>query len=236
MSAEHLSSDDLAFIEEISARFPENRIVDNFKDFLSLPPSFRPMTATYNSNYVLRRGWQRIGVSPRYVQRLNDHVETLDRMTALLPPEINKERCRHILRVHDMAEVITGDFTPHDDISKEDKSRLESLAIRIIFESRPEDIKAWEEYEGGETPEAQAAKDLDKLEIAFNSERLEILMPQLTNDLRQFRVNVKELLLTDWGIRIFNHLEETREKNRKLSKESRIVMAARSIGGPPAPL
>jgi len=236
MSEDILTPDDWAFIEEISARFPENRIAENFGAFLNTPPSFRPMTAQHKSNYVLRRGWQRIGVPLTYVQRLDDHIKTLDRMIALLPPGIDKERCRHILRVHDMAEVITGDFTPHDDISKEEKRRLERLAIRLIFQSRPEDIDAWEEYERGETPEARAAKDLDKLEIVFTSERLELLMPQLAIELDRFRMKVKELLLTDWGMKIFNHLEGTRERNGRFRKESRIKMAAHSIGGPPVPL
>jgi putative hydrolase of HD superfamily len=42
--------------------------------------------------------------------------------------------------VHDLAECIVGDITPHDGISKEEKNKRETQAIQQITSSIPKSI------------------------------------------------------------------------------------------------
>jgi putative hydrolase of HD superfamily len=74
--------------------------------------------------------------------------------------------------VHDLAEAIVGDITPHDNVSNEDKHAMERKAMedmaQTMLGSTPESLEIlalWEEYEAAETPEALAVKDIDKFEV-----------------------------------------------------------------------
>lgn len=65
-----------------------------------------------------------------------------------------------------------GDITPHCDVSKEEKQRLETEAIDKIQDmvGRSTDAASdiaglWQEYEAGASPEALLVKDFDKLEM-----------------------------------------------------------------------
>jgi putative hydrolase of HD superfamily len=73
--------------------------------------------------------------------------------------------------VHDLAESIVGDITPHAPVSKEEKYRLEKDGFKHLVELLGETEQAkemfelWEEYEESETKEALLVKDLDKFEV-----------------------------------------------------------------------
>lgn len=78
--------------------------------------------------------------------------------------------------IHDLAESITGDITPHDNISKEEKYNLEKDAMNTILShlssfpiSQMEFMNLWEEYNRDESNEAQFVKDIDKFEFAFQA-------------------------------------------------------------------
>lgn len=47
-------------------------------------------------------------------------------------PTIDINKILRMAIVHDLAESLVGDITPHDDVSKEDKNRLEEAAMRKI--------------------------------------------------------------------------------------------------------
>ncbi|KAJ3117548.1 hypothetical protein HDU96_006309 [Phlyctochytrium bullatum] len=89
-----------------------------------------------------------------------------------------RRRCIKMAIVHDLAEAIVGDITPHDNVSKEEKRRLEEEAMRDmvadIGEPGKEMLELWLQYEEGKSSEAIFVKDLDKLEMiiqAFEYER-----------------------------------------------------------------
>jgi putative hydrolases of HD superfamily len=85
--------------------------------------------------------------------------------------------------VHDMAESIVGDITPHDGVSKghsmqgrlmeEEKHRQEMEAMKHLVSLLPgpfapnakEMQTLFEEYEEGKTEEAIIVKDIDKYEL-----------------------------------------------------------------------
>jgi putative hydrolase of HD superfamily len=83
---------------------------------------------------------------------------------------VDRTRCLKMALVHDLAEGLTGDFTPYDPVSKEEKHRLEEAAFLQVVEplgaaAREEVLGLWREYEEGSSPEARVVKDLDKLEM-----------------------------------------------------------------------
>jgi putative hydrolases of HD superfamily len=39
--------------------------------------------------------------------------------------------------VHDLAESIVGDITPHDNVTKEEKRNMEEKAFKLIIEKLP---------------------------------------------------------------------------------------------------
>lgn len=70
------------------------------------------------------------------------------------------------------ARAQVGDITPHCNVSKEEKARLETEAIVKIQglvgagTAAAADISSlWHEYEAGSSPEALLVKDFDKLEM-----------------------------------------------------------------------
>lgn len=100
------------------------------------------------------------------------HSWSLSLLALLLEPELEGIDMAHLLKlivVHDLGEAIGGDIPAiHQDptVSKAAEERADLLTLLADL---PEDLRArltelWDEYEAGETPEAQMAKGLDKLE------------------------------------------------------------------------
>ena len=57
-------------------------------------------------------------------------------------PAVDKDKLMKICMVHDLAEAIVGDITPHDGVSKEEKRRLEEVlkhdigaVVFVMFQS-----------------------------------------------------------------------------------------------------
>ncbi|CAG8471805.1 12606_t:CDS:2 [Acaulospora colombiana] len=78
--------------------------------------------------------------------------------------------------VHDLAESLVGDITPFEGISKEEKHRRESEAMRHLcshlLENSPQSkeiFALWQEYEDATTNEAKFVKDIDKFEMILQA-------------------------------------------------------------------
>ena len=84
----------------------------------------------------------------------------------LAPNSLNKEHCLELALTHDLAEIYSGDYTPVDDISKEEKYRREYEGIcKLASElEKPELIDLFKEFEARETLEASFVYCLDKLD------------------------------------------------------------------------
>ena len=70
--------------------------------------------------------------------------------------------------IHDLPEVIVGDITPHDNISKQDKYTLENEAARTLFPA--ELYELWKEAQEGKSAESKYLKQLDKLDMGLQAE------------------------------------------------------------------
>ncbi|KAL8437193.1 hypothetical protein ACSSS7_001111 [Eimeria intestinalis] len=126
---------------------------------------------------VKRSGWLRF-IEASHAESVGDHSFGVAAHFIALPEEdlfvkgekADRARCMMMALVHDLAESIVGDLTPHDKVTATEKRRREKNALLQICSSlapeRSAEIQAlWEEYENGQTPEAQLVKDADKLEM-----------------------------------------------------------------------
>mmetsp|Transcript_53947 Transcript_53947/g.127485 ORF Transcript_53947/g.127485 Transcript_53947/m.127485 type:complete len:207 (-) Transcript_53947:211-831(-) len=126
-----------------------------------------------------RTGWVRCGVAKH--ESVADHSWRMGVLPMLLSDVkgIDATRCMKIGLVHDLAEALVGDITPHCGVTKEEKSKLEADAMARIRSSVGESavgeeiVSLWEEYEAGETAEARLMKDMDKFEMIVQAEDYE---------------------------------------------------------------
>jgi len=83
--------------------------------------------------------------------------------------QLDMIRVLKMLIVHDLVEIDAGDTFAYDERGHEDKYEREKAAARRIFGLLPDDqrqelIALWEEFEARETPEAQYAAAMDRLQ------------------------------------------------------------------------
>ena len=114
-----------------------------------------------------RAGWIRAGIAQP--ESVAAHSWGLSLLISLLAPKtLDLLRMHHMALAHDLPEVITGDITPHDGISKTDKKEREAKAAHSFLP--PHILNAWQEYEENKTPEAQFVHMLDKLDMALQAQ------------------------------------------------------------------
>lgn len=93
-------------------------------------------------------------------------------------PNFNKCRAYEMAMIHDVAELETGDITPVDGISVDEKHRLESEAMQHILGCFPDDVRhslhdIYCAYEDRECCESKFVKDCDKLDFMIYAFLLE---------------------------------------------------------------
>lgn len=151
-----------------------------------------------------RTGWVNVKV-PGRVESIADHMYRMAMLSLLSEEdeELDIAKCVQMAVVHDLAEALVGDITPHDGISKAQKQKLEEvrmskhvfflilLGIRAEFTLQdamhtmtqknldPNGAASrricalFEEYEQRSTKEARFVKDLDLLEMALQGSEYE---------------------------------------------------------------
>eukprot|EP00730_Choanoeca_flexa_P001603 TRINITY_DN10704_c0_g1_i5.p1 TRINITY_DN10704_c0_g1~~TRINITY_DN10704_c0_g1_i5.p1 ORF type:complete len:199 (+),score=29.90 TRINITY_DN10704_c0_g1_i5:112-708(+) len=131
-----------------------------------------------------RRGWLDFGVERP--ESVADHMHRMALLTFNLPDQvemiatpgelvpINLDRCVRMCLVHDLAEGLTGDLTPRDNVTKTDKQKLEQEGMATttadMDSQRRQGLMAvWQEYEDRSTAEAIVVKDLDMYEMCVQA-------------------------------------------------------------------
>ncbi|TGZ69715.1 hypothetical protein CRM22_003584 [Opisthorchis felineus] len=118
---------------------------------------------------TVRTGWTRYDINQP--ESVADHMYRMALMATVIPTSdqtgISVERLIKMTIVHDLAESVVGDITPHCNVSKEEKARRESNAMTDLCNLLPKDnaeevLNLWIEYNLGQTPEARLCKDFDK--------------------------------------------------------------------------
>ncbi|CAO3582033.1 unnamed protein product [Absidia cylindrospora] len=123
-----------------------------------------------NLKRTKRTGWIDNGINKP--ESIADHMHRMGIMAMLVDdPSLQRDKCIKMAIVHDLAEAVVGDITPHAGVSKQDKFTMEKNAM-IGFQDLLNDttmakeiVSLWQEYEDAQTPEALFVKDLDKFEM-----------------------------------------------------------------------
>lgn len=133
--------------------------------------------------HVKRTGWVICDIND--CESIAGHMYRMGIMTFLLteennPTNLDRFRCLQIALVHDLAECIVGDLTPHCGVTPEDKHRQEDEAMKLIAGltgiAGDRMYELYKEYENQTSPEARFAKDLDRYDMiqqAFEYEKRE---------------------------------------------------------------
>lgn len=117
-----------------------------------------------------RSGWLRKGITE--AESVADHSFGMALLALLLAPVgLDKEKCLKMAVLHDIQEAFVGDITPFDNISSEDKARMEIKAVKELAErlEYPELIEIFEEFEAQKSREARFMKDIDRLEAVLQA-------------------------------------------------------------------
>lgn len=121
-----------------------------------------------------RKGWK-IKAKIEHPESVADHSYCTAVMAMVLSDSQNldTEKIIKMALLHDLAEAITGDFTP-DEITKADKNIVENEAMFEIFSKLPENIAnkyktIWKEYCDNTSKESILLHDIDKLEMAIQA-------------------------------------------------------------------
>ncbi|KAG6580265.1 Hydrolase-HD superfamily protein [Phytophthora cinnamomi] len=127
-----------------------------------------------------RTGWVNNKVA--LPESVADHMYRMGMCCMLLDDAnetVNRSKCIKMAIVHDLAESLVGDITPHDGVAEEDKHRMEKEALDEICSTLGDtpsaaEIRAlWNEYEAGSTEEAKIVKDFDKFEMILQADDYE---------------------------------------------------------------
>ena len=127
-----------------------------------------------------RTGWVRSGIV--LPESDSDHMHRAAMCAMLIPEDtpVDRNRVIKMALTHDVCECIAGDYTPHCKITKEEKHRLERMALvelqAVLGASHPlgeELLDLWDEYEAGTSTEALYVKDIDKFEMILQANEYE---------------------------------------------------------------
>ncbi|KAG0163749.1 HD domain-containing protein 2 [Apophysomyces sp. BC1034] len=123
-----------------------------------------------NLKKTRRTGW--VDNNVKQPESIADHMHRMGIMAMLInDPNLQRDRCIKMAIVHDLAEAVVGDITPHAGVSKEDKFTMEKNAMdgfsKLLGNTdvAREIQELWQEYEDAKSPEALLVKDLDKFEM-----------------------------------------------------------------------
>ncbi|GAB9471796.1 Hydrolase-hd superfamily protein [Globisporangium polare] len=127
-----------------------------------------------------RTGW--VNNKVELPESVADHMYRMGMCCMLIDDSntaVNRSKCIKMAIVHDLAESLVGDITPHDGVAEEDKHRMEKDALEhicgVLGESQAatEIRELWSEYEAGSTEEAKIVKDFDKFEMILQADEYE---------------------------------------------------------------
>ncbi|MCB9989717.1 MAG: HD domain-containing protein [Rhodospirillales bacterium] len=186
------SEDDWAFINHLNGRFPHLR--EAFERAVALPPRERLEWAEAEIGNVLRSGYLVRGIPEDQVETVREHT---DDGRYLIQSWVQGKQLRREadtgFRFHDIIEAITWDFHWEDDITADEKGRVEMLSADVIFEHDPHNHRRyWDDYRLCRTEAARIEKDADKNQVLFRTLGYRSNFPHLKNRLDEFWNNLKD--------------------------------------------
>ena len=145
---------------------------------------------------VPRAGWVDVGI--QNPESVADHIfrTTILCMVYAKMDKLNQLKIMKMALIHDLPEAITGDVTPSRktvESNKKENAALIQILNLLPEKQRKEYQKSWNEYKKGETREAKAVKQLEKLELALQSREYE-KSKATDQSLKRFTESVKKTI------------------------------------------
>jgi len=125
---------------------------------------------------IPRSGWVEAGI--QRPESVADHIFRTSIICMLYSnlEGLDELKALRMALIHDLPEAITGDLTPlkktRGNRNEENRAMNQILSL-IPEEQRKEYLAIWNEYECGETREAKAVRQIDKLEMALQAKEYE---------------------------------------------------------------
>ena len=164
-----------------------------------------------NLKTIPRQGWID-KLSIKNPESVADHTYSMAIIGMILSDsqKYNTEKILKMILLHDLAESITGDFTPEQK-SKE-KIILEDKTFEKILKCLPENLQKqyrhlWEEYQKNDSKEANFVHQIDKLEMALQA-KIYLKQNKSLEELRTFFDSVQKEISEPNILKIFNQLLE----------------------------
>lgn len=121
-----------------------------------------------NIHSLKRTGWINHKISNP--ESVAEHTYIVALMSLLLTPDtINRDKAVNMALLHDIQETLTGDYTPEDQITPQEKAQKELQATKKIAKSLKKDeiLAIFKEFEAKTSTESRWVKDLDRLDAVL---------------------------------------------------------------------
>ncbi len=165
---------------------------------------------------LYRQGWLHKGIPLKNCESVAEHSFCVALLALILADEssveLNTAQVIRMALIHDLGEIYAGDFTPEDNIGRDEKYQLEKQSVLKVFEKLPHGLKwisLWEEYEQGKSAESQFVRQIDRLEMALQASVYE---HQNSTDLSVFFTSVNRSLSSVELKIILSQLESLRTR------------------------
>lgn len=165
---------------------------------------------------LYRQGWLQRGIPHERCESVAEHTFGVAVLALFLAetyvPSLDTGKVLRMALLHDFGEIYAGDLTPADSVSHEDKLQRERQSTIQVLQKLPRGatyVELWEEYEQGESPEAQFVRQMDRLEMVLQASVYE---HQRLADLSEFFVSVEQALTEPALREILQELEALRLK------------------------
>jgi len=159
-----------------------------------------------------RTGWVKRGVPNS--ESVADHSFRTTLMSFILAEKqgLDVNKCIKLALVHDLAESIVGDITPHEKELKEQKHTLEQDAIKKLSKliDKKELVDLWKEFEDKKTPESRFVYEMDLLEMLMQANEYKKNYPNV--DLDEFWPYVEERISSPLSKKFFSNLKSITRK------------------------
>ncbi|KAI3634157.1 hypothetical protein MIR68_007761 [Amoeboaphelidium protococcarum] len=183
-----------------------------------------------NLKVTRRTGWLRNGIAPVDAESIADHMHRMAIIAMTMPTDhvhastkatfsVNRDKCVQMCLVHDLAECIVGDITPHDNVSKQEKAAMELYAMQRLTRLVSNDgndggvssniMSLFQEYEDHESNESLVVHDIDKLEMVMQADTYE---RRHGIQLDAFFESTRNVFRTQWALSLYQTLVDHRIK------------------------
>lgn len=130
----------------------------------------------------IRTGWIQIGIEKERLESVAEHIYGCLVLAIAIKGEYNLDIDMHkvlkILALHELEEILLGDLTLRDKISKEEKIKRGKVCVHEVVKGLIEEKEIenlLDEFNEGLTKEAKFCYHIDKLECDFQAKVYDIM-------------------------------------------------------------